>query len=144
MGLPEPVSGLVISYAYLWRHEREAGQEEGIKQRPCAIVVVVKGQDGEKQVTVAPITHSPPRDPAVAIEIPPRVKQHLGLDSERSWIILDDFNEFTWPGFDLYPVPGKAGCYDYGFLPPVLLRKIVDTMLRLRHEGRTFYSSRDE
>ena len=29
---------------------------------------------------------SPPHDPNVAVEIPLRVKEHLGLDSERSWV----------------------------------------------------------
>ena len=95
-------------------------------------------------MTVAPITHAPPRDPAVAMEIPPKVKQHLGLDSERSWIVLDEFNEFAWPGFDLRPVPGKPGRYEYGFLPPALYRKIVERILELRRERRVFVSVRDE
>jgi hypothetical protein len=37
-------------------------------------------------VTVLPITHSPPADPASAIEMPAPVKRHLGLDDDRSWI----------------------------------------------------------
>jgi hypothetical protein len=52
-----------------------------------------------KQVAVAPITHSPPHDMSVAVEIPLRVKEHLGLDSERSWIMLNEVNVFRWPGF---------------------------------------------
>ena len=31
----------------------------------------------------------------IAIEIPTKVKQHLGLDSERLWVILDDLKEFV-------------------------------------------------
>jgi hypothetical protein len=38
---------------------------------------------------------------SVAVEIPLRVKEHLRLDSERSWVILNEVNVFTWPGFDL-------------------------------------------
>ncbi len=94
MALPEPESGLVISYSYLWSNEYKAGKVEGLKNRPCAIVLVVKSEEGSKKVTVAPITHTPPDNPDVAIQIPPRVKNHLGLDPEQSWIILDDFNEF--------------------------------------------------
>src|SRR5208337_1746796 len=140
MALPEPQGGLVISYSYLWRRESEAGQIEGTKNRPCAIVLAVRregvsparGDAAAEQpeiatiVTVAPITHTAPSDPAAAMEIPPKVKQHLGLDCERSWIILDEFNEFAWPGFDLRPVPGKPGRYEYGFLPPALYRKMVE------------------
>ncbi|WP_292434662.1 hypothetical protein [Methylobacter sp.] len=94
MALPEPEFGLVISYSYLWRNEYKAGKNEGLKNRPCAIILVVKNDNDSRTVTVAPITHIPPVDPAVAIEIPPKVKKHLGLDGERLWIILDDFNEF--------------------------------------------------
>ncbi|MEQ1530359.1 MAG: growth inhibitor PemK [Methylococcales bacterium] len=122
MTLPEPEAGLVISYSYLWSHEYKAGKIEGLKNRPCAIILVVKRDNDCKTVTVAPITHTAPANPAVAIEIPLKVKNHLGLDAEQSWIILDDFNEFTWPGYDLRPVSGKAGAYDYGFLPPRLFK----------------------
>jgi hypothetical protein len=145
MALPEPQGGLVISYSYLWRHESDAGQVEGVKSRPCAIVLAVR-REGESGpiVTVAPITHSPPGDPTAAIEIPAKVKRHLGLDGERSWIILDDFNEFIWPGFDLRPVPNRTGRYDYGFLPPALYKVIVTRVLELRRENRIFKSLRDE
>lgn len=125
MPLPEPEVGLVISYAYLWRHEAEAGQEEGVKNRPCVIILSIQDQDGIKTVTVAPVTHTPPQDPETALEIPPRVKNHLGLDMERSWIVLNDLNVFAWPGFDLRPVPGAQGRYDYGFLPPALFSRAV-------------------
>jgi hypothetical protein len=142
MALPEPECGLVISYSYLWRNEHRAGNTEGLKNRPCAIVLVVKNDAGSQKVTVAPITHTPPSNPDVAIEILPKVKQHLGLDSERSWIILDDFNEFIWPGYDLRPVAGQAGKYDYGLLPPALFKQIVGKILELRQKGLAM-TSRD-
>ncbi len=125
MPLPEPEVGLVISYSYLWSNEYQAGKVEGLKNRPCAIILV----------TVAPITHTPPVNLDVAIEIPTKVKEHLGLDDRSSWIILDDFNEFIWPGYDLRPVIGKAGSYDYGFLPPALFKQIVSKILELRQQG---------
>ena len=96
-GFPEPQVGLVISYAYLWSDEAEQGHVEGRKDRPCAIVVALENPERKprKQVAVVPITHTPPHDPRVAIEIPPRVKQHLGLDDERSWVVLNEFNVFN-------------------------------------------------
>jgi hypothetical protein len=39
--LPRPEPGLVLSYSYLWHTEHEEGREEGVKDRPCVIVVVV-------------------------------------------------------------------------------------------------------
>ena len=63
MPLPDPQLGLVISYAYLWHHEHQAGQDEGRKDRPCVVVLAVdRGVDG-LIVTVVPITHVPPADP---------------------------------------------------------------------------------
>ena len=63
MPIPNPEPGLVISYAYLWHHEHEAGRDEGQKDRPSVIVRAVEREtDGAIIVTVLPITHSAPRD----------------------------------------------------------------------------------
>ena len=43
----------------------------------------------------------PPHDPEAAVEIPLATKMRLGLDDDRSWIILTEANRFTWPGPDL-------------------------------------------
>jgi len=66
------------------------------------------------------VTHSRPDNPAAAVELPQAVKRHLGLDTNRSWIVLDEVNEFTWPGFDLRPIPPTRDAFAYGFLPPRL------------------------
>ena len=106
MALPEPEPGLVISYAYLWHHEHQSGHDEGRKDRPCVIVLAAdRTSDGATVVTVAPITHRPPEDAAAAVEIPRAVKDSLGLDLERSWVIVNEGNKFVWPGFDLRKVP---------------------------------------
>jgi len=60
MALPEPECGLVVSYSYLWSNEQRAGKIEGLKNRPCAIVLVAKSDGDRRKVTVAPITHTPP------------------------------------------------------------------------------------
>lgn len=69
------------------------------------MVIAVLDTDGTR-VTVLPITHTPPEDPSVCVEIPAETKNRLGLDSEPSWIVLSEGNEFMWPGPDLRPVPG--------------------------------------
>lgn len=97
-----------------------------------------------KQVAVVPITHAPPHDPRVAIEIPRRVKEHLGLDSERSWVVLNEFNVFTWPGFDLRPIKSKDGRADYGFLPPRFFDQLVARIQELEKEDDVARTSRDE
>lgn len=127
MKKPNPEQGLVIRYDYLWRDEAARGRQEGAKDRPCAIVVAQTGEGDEARVWLAPITHTPPTDPKAAVEIPPKVKKHLGLDDERSWIITNELNGVAWgdPGI----VPAKKGRWDYGFLPPKLTKTILDKTL---------------
>lgn len=143
MAIPTPEPGLVISYAYLWRHEHNRGQEEGRKTRPCVVILAVEGRSTAVRVTVAAITHTAPDADRVALEVPPKVKQHLGLDDERSWIVLDEVNQFDWPGFDLRPVPGRSDTYDYGFIPPKLYAAAKDRLLEASASRRTKIIPRD-
>ena len=80
MPFPKPLPAQVICYSYLWKSEHERGHEEGIKDRPCAVVLTATEADGDVVVTVLPITHTPPYDPAEAVEIPAGTKERLGLD----------------------------------------------------------------
>lgn len=144
MALPEPVPGLVISYAYLWRDEALRGQEEGRKDRPCVIILAVEDADGRKVVTVAPITHSPPTYAESALEIPPATKQRLGLDGERSWVIAADLNRFAWPGVDLRPIRRGASTYAYGLLPATFYQQLRDRVVALARAGRTSVTPRAE
>jgi len=136
MPIPTPEAGLVISYAYLWHREHQAGQEEGRKDRPSVIVLATERvDDGATAVTVLPITHSTPADPASAVEIPLPVKRHLGLDAERSWVIVAEGNEFLWPGYDLRKVP-NTDRYDYGFLPPRFFNQVLDAFVAGHRAGK--------
>lgn len=132
MSLPYPRVGLVIRYAFLWSHEVRAGSTEARKDRPAAIVVATRQEaDGEMRIVVAPITHEPPPDdPGASVEIPAAVAKALGLDGERQWLRTDELNRFTWPGFDLRPLPGRPGIYDYGMLPVGLYAELKAGILR--------------
>ena len=130
MSFPEPHPGLVIRYAYLWKREHDQGREDGSKDRPCAIVLSIVDQDDEREVLVLPITHTPPDRADDAVEIPLNTKRRLGLDSERSWIVITEANEFVWPGPDLRPVPGlDTSTIVYGPLPPKLFAYVRDRFL---------------
>jgi PemK-like, MazF-like toxin of type II toxin-antitoxin system len=130
MSLPTPRPGLVIRYSFLWSTEKAQGAAEGGKDRPCVIVVAARRDSyGDITTIVAPVTHQPPRDPAASIEIPSQVCRSLGLDDGRHWLRLDELNSFAWPGYDLRPIPGKAGRYDYGMLPPGLFRQLREGIL---------------
>jgi hypothetical protein len=142
MPIPTPEAGLVISYAYLWHYEHQAGQDEGRKDRPSVIVLAVEREaDDTTIVTVLPITHTAPVDPAIAVEIPAPVKRHLGLDGARSWIVVNEGNEFLWPGYDLRKMP-NTDRYDFGFLPPRLFNQVLKAFVAFHKTGQAKTTSR--
>lgn len=131
MALPDPEPGLVIRYSYLWHDEARRGQEEGTKDRPCAIVLAVKKAEGAPQVMVAPITHTKPRDSDTGIFLPLTVKRRLGLDELQSWIITDDVDMFSWPGPDLRPTGGDGNTtFAFGYLPELLTEELIISVQR--------------
>jgi hypothetical protein len=128
---------MVLCFEFLWSHEAKAGRDDGEKKRPSVVVLATKTEKGQTSVTVAPMTHLEPREGSNAIEVPAKVKEHLGLDSKRSWIICDELNEFVWPGVDLYPIPrGRPGQFDYGIIPPALYEKIRQLILELDSKAK--------
>jgi hypothetical protein len=94
-----------------------------VKDRPCAIVLVLLREGDTPVVRVLPVTHSVPTDPADALEIPLPTKLRLGLDSAQSWVVLTEANDFVWPGPDLRPaVSGDPSSIVYGMLPPGFMK----------------------
>jgi hypothetical protein len=137
MALPTPVPGLVVRYSYLWSREYRQGRDEGQKDRPCAIITLIRADaNGDVRVLVLPVTHSPPNDIELAIEIPGKVKERLRLGPEQSWVILSEWNEFIWPGPDLRLVHGGDSPVSYGILPPSFFAKIRDRFVALAEAGR--------
>jgi hypothetical protein len=131
LSLPTPRVGLVIRYSFLWSNEAQEGKDEGAKDRPCAVVLTLHRQGLRSVVRVLPITHTFPIDLSGAMEIPPLAKQVLGLDVDRSWIILDEANDFIWPGPDLRPVvSGDWATASYGMLPKAFMTILME---RLTH-----------
>jgi hypothetical protein len=129
---------MVIRYAYLWRSEQEEGREEGAKDRPCAVLLATTDDSGGQKVVVLPVTHTPPGEPAHAVEIPAATKRRLNRDDERSWIVWDEANRFTWPGPDLRPMKtGDTSTILYGELPADLFRKVQEKWLALSALRRT-------
>ncbi len=122
----------MIRYSYLWRAEHLRRREEGVKDRPCAVILVTVASDGRDIVTVLPVTHSPPASGMPSVEIPYQTKLRLRLDSERSWVILSEANRFVWPGPDLRPVRSDdLGSVAYGLLPYNLIEEIRQEFIAL-------------
>jgi hypothetical protein len=132
---PQPRAGLVIRYSYLWDREARQGREEGVKDRPCAIILVILREGEHPIVRVLPITHTPPADPVDGLEIPQPTKLRLGLDSERSWVVLTEANDFVWPGPDLRPaVRGDLSTAAYGMLPPAFMAVLRERLAQRRRD----------
>jgi len=142
---PTPVPGLVIRYSYLWRAEHQRGQEEGVKDRPCAVILVTTDDEGDQVVTVLPVTHTPPSDPTLAVAIPHPTKARLGLDDERSWIVLTEANRFVWPGPDLrLAQPGDMASVAYGLLPRAYFKEVAAKFVEIVRARRAGVVSRTE
>lgn len=145
MALPDPHPGLVVRYAYLWAREHATGQEDGVKDRPCAIVIARQVMEGRSLVTVVPVTHTPPSVAEEALEIPPQIKRLLGLDDLPSWIVLTEVNDFLWPGPDLAQIPHSDPVrFAYGVLPPGFFQKLRDQLLALVKARRVAQVPRTE
>jgi hypothetical protein len=143
--LPKPEAGLVIRYSYLWLREHLEGREEGTKDRPCAIILATHDQEGETQVLVVPVTHNQPEQGTDALELPQAIKRHLGLDADRSWVVLSESNLFDWPGPDLRRVGDQDNAsIAYGFLPPRLFAELRRRFLALEAATRSKRVQRTE
>ena len=144
MKIPQPRVGLVIRYSFLWSHEARDGAAEGRKDRPAAIVVATqKDEYGDIRVIVAPITHEPPSDPAASIELSPQVIHSLGLDGERHWLRIDELNRFSWPGFDIRPLPHRPDTCEYGMLPEPLYQQLKASIIARQKSRRVRAIERD-
>ena len=76
------------------------------------------------------MSHTPPADPALAVDIPSAVKRRLRLDDDRSWVVLTEANQFVRRGPDLRPLtPGDPTSVAYGLLPYALFEQIRLTFI---------------
>ncbi len=89
------------------------------------MVVAIEKREHGTQILVVPVTTRPPRQGDTAIEMPPRVKEHLGLGEERCWIITSEYNLFTWPGPDIRPIRSGGPIEPrYGSIPGKLFEQL--------------------
>lgn len=141
-----PTPGSVIRYAYLWAEEHRQGREEGRKDRPALVLALaVHKDDGETEVLVLAVTHSPPHSEDDAVALPDHDKRRLGLDDQASWIVTTEGNAFIWPGPDVRPVPEPPmGRFVYGQVTESVLTRVARSYLRNRERGLTTVVKRTE
>lgn len=100
------------------------------------VLAIERQQDGDTVVVVLPITHRPPEDTSAVIEIPQAIKRHLGLDMERSWIVLSEGNLFEWPGYYLRKIPERNE-FHYGLLPPRFFDEVMKAYRAFRKHSKS-------
>jgi hypothetical protein len=71
------------------------------------------------------------------------VKRVLGLDSAPQWLRFEELNRFTWPGFDVRPIPGRTRRWQYGMLPKPLFERLRQGILRRQSEHALRVQDRD-
>lgn len=144
MNLTPPERGSIIRYAYLWADEHRRGREEARKDRPALVLALaVRRDDGQTELLVLAITHSPPADPSEAVALPVAIKRRLRLDDDASWIVTTEANAFVWPGPDIRPIPGRNPLrVVYGKIPESLLQAVARSFLANRKRQRAEFVAR--
>ena len=132
MPLPDLDLGLVVQYEYLWHRRKDA--ETADKDHPACVVATFKRKppgnanpeaELDQYVVYLPISHSPPNDDQVGIELSDHAKRKAGLDSAPQWLLISECNIDLWPQ-DLRNLPRQPGRFHYGHLPPSEFRRIRD------------------
>ena len=49
----------MVRFSDLWKREADAGREEGVKDRPCAVVIAIEGTEAHERVIQNPQKGAP-------------------------------------------------------------------------------------
>lgn len=143
MNVSDLAPGRVIAFVYLWRREQLAGRVEGAKVRPCVVFDIdEETEPGSRIVGVVPITHTAPERAGDGLELPVETKRRLGLDEARSWVVVTEFDRFTWPGFDLRRTPD--GRDSFGMLPARQIATLIRVLDERARRGDLATVERDD
>jgi hypothetical protein len=139
-----PKVGQIVRHHFLWPDEKATGRTEGAKARPCIIIAVEpRLGDGPPRVTVLPVTSQAPRSDVTAIAVPDALKARIELDPGRpAWVVIDQANVFTWPGFDL--VPSSNGSFVGGAVTSGFFQQITAAVIAIHTRGRLRRTDRDD
>ena len=101
-----PNVGDVWNFPFLWKSEKQRGETEGRKHRPCALVLLTKTEPGHQEVVLVPITSQPSEHNPYAVEVPEIEKKRAGLDMHLPlWVIVQEYN-LDYPHSSYYFDPG--------------------------------------
>jgi hypothetical protein len=75
--------------------------------------------------------------------MPVNAKRLLGLDAERSWIVVTELNGFLWPGPDVR-IPAGRSSPVIDAIPDWLFHQVRDAVLAHSEAGRLGVTTRTE
>lgn len=126
----EPVSGLVIRYAYLWAREKDRGEESGRKSRPVCVQILFAGTTASTRTLLFPITSQPPGADARALAIPQMEARRIGIRLP-AWIIVNEWNEDDIETTDCLAAVDPLGAFGKTFVQRI--RDEVIAAIKARH-----------
>ena len=128
---PLPKRGDVLNYVYLFKHEADAGRDEGVKARPVMVMAVAG-----RRVIVMPITTKGETTPATSLPIPEPVATAMGLSSSTgSSLVPGELNAFDWVGHDLRAI-GQTTSFLFGRCPPGFFATALEASLQTESLSR--------
>jgi hypothetical protein len=138
MAKPDPETGLVIRFDYLWKSDKLRGWHEGGEHRPSAVVLVVPSG----RVLLCGISRSPPSSPDFGVELDKHHKAVLGLKPDRQWIHCNEVNEISWDDPEIRPTPD--GRWEYGYLGRAVAQEMLDKVRALLTAKQLSWIKREE
>jgi hypothetical protein len=90
---PYTTGDIVPAYPYLWRRERDLGENAGRKGRPVCVAITVKDTKGHTHMALLAVTGTEPLADQVAVELPALEIRRIGLQAhKRAWVIVSEYN----------------------------------------------------
>jgi hypothetical protein len=84
---------IVPSYPYLWRRERDRGEDAGRKDRPVCVAIAMKDAAGLTHLALLAVTGTEPMRDQTSVELPALEIRRIGLrSSRRAWVIVSEYN----------------------------------------------------
>jgi hypothetical protein len=86
--------GTIVQYPYLWKWQRDRGEDAGRKDCPVCVVIAARAPtDGNTHVALLAISSSPPSVDQTALEVPEVERRRGGLsDLKQAWVTISEFN----------------------------------------------------
>lgn len=91
--MPDYKTGDILEFPYLWAWQKQRGETEGRKDRPCCLALISNLPSGKHRIFLVPITTVPPTPELAAVQVPQIEAKRAGLhDHVRQWVILSEWN----------------------------------------------------